>query len=120
MFGSERRISVPYDPAFARHKRHYSNLYFGASLPALEYLADRKGYSLVASTTSGANAFFVRSDLVRPPLQALSAKTAFHNSQFRESRTRSGRLSYAAGAARAELIRGLPVVNVETQAAETF
>jgi hypothetical protein len=38
--------------------------YFGASLGALASLATRKGYALVGCTTTGVNAFFVRSDLV--------------------------------------------------------
>ncbi len=38
--------------------------YFGASLSALEKLFTAKGYSLVGCNISGANAFFVRNDLV--------------------------------------------------------
>ena len=38
--------------------------YFGASLQALEKLFTGKGYSLVGCNISGANAFFVRNDLV--------------------------------------------------------
>jgi hypothetical protein len=37
--------------------------YFGASLGALQALANRKGYQLVHTELSGANAFFVRADL---------------------------------------------------------
>lgn len=36
--------------------------YFGASLGALEYLANRKGYVLVHTDLAGVNAFFVRAD----------------------------------------------------------
>lgn len=52
-------ISVPYDPAHCWK----GNNYFGASLSALVKVGVRKGYSLVGCSTSGANAFFVRSDL---------------------------------------------------------
>ncbi len=38
--------------------------YFGASLTALDKLFTAKGYSLVGCNISGANAFFVRNDLV--------------------------------------------------------
>ena len=31
VFGCERAITVPYDPFFNRTKKHYSNLYAGAS-----------------------------------------------------------------------------------------
>lgn len=39
------------------------NTYFGASLKALEVLAERKGYHLVGCCFAGVNAFFVRADL---------------------------------------------------------
>ncbi len=39
------------------------NTYFGASLKALELLAERKGYHLVGCCFAGVNAFFVRADL---------------------------------------------------------
>jgi len=42
-------ITVPYDPKFVRMKAHYSNLYFGASLKALCYLAEKKGYAFIGS-----------------------------------------------------------------------
>ena len=38
--------------------------YFGASLSSYEKLFDRKGYSLAGCNINGANAFFVRQDLV--------------------------------------------------------
>lgn len=40
-----------------------ANTYFGASLKALELLAERKGYHLVGCCFAGVNAFFVRHDL---------------------------------------------------------
>lgn len=40
-----------------------NNTYFGASLRALELLAERKGYHLVGCCFAGVNAFFVRGDL---------------------------------------------------------
>ncbi len=40
-----------------------TNTYFGASLKALESLAERKGYHLVGCCFAGVNAFFVRADL---------------------------------------------------------
>ncbi|MFZ5376171.1 MAG: hypothetical protein ACOZAN_00680 [Patescibacteria group bacterium] len=38
---------------------------YGASLKALEFLANSKGYSLVGCSYSGVNAFFVRNDLTQ-------------------------------------------------------
>lgn len=67
LFGPERAVVVPYDPEFDRHslKEHgeWGRYYYGASLAALVNLGRRKGYRLVAVEPSGANAYFVRSDV---------------------------------------------------------
>lgn len=47
VFGKERAVTVPYDASFYRTNKHFSNLYFGASLKALTLLANKKGYDLV-------------------------------------------------------------------------
>jgi hypothetical protein len=120
VFGAERKISVPYAADFQRTAHHYSNLYFGASLPALVYLARRKGYTFVGSNSAGVNAFFVRNDLMTEELTSM-AQTAHHvTSKARESRDRGGRLTYIGGPDRQDVIRGLPVINVETGVQETL
>ena len=53
-------VAVTYDP----NGRWGRGNYFGASLSAFEKLGKEKGYSLVGCSFSGANAFFVRNDLV--------------------------------------------------------
>ncbi len=119
LFGCERKITVPYDPLFSRRRKHYSELYYGASLPALAHLGARKGYALVGTTSSGINAFFVRNDLIGT-VKTQSVEEAFHDSMVRQSRNRNGRLDYRDRAARYELIAGLPVVNVETGRTEVL
>src|SRR5437868_3239257 len=57
IFGPELAVTIPYDPKFARHRAHYSGQFWGASLPALTQLADRKGYSLVGCNSAGNNAY---------------------------------------------------------------
>lgn len=114
VFGSERKISVPYDPAFSRRARHFSELYYGASLGALEFIAAKKGYSLVGTESAGVNAFFVRNDLMNHGLRKLAVGEAHSVAQFRQSRNAEGMLNYLSGEARYDAIRGLPVVNVET------
>ncbi len=52
---------IPYDPKAVWDQR---TTYFGASLSAMERLGRQKGYSLVACSLTGVNAFFVRDDLV--------------------------------------------------------
>jgi hypothetical protein len=117
VFGA-RRISVPYDPEFCRTRKHYSNLYWGASLSAITFLANRKGYSLVGTNSSACNAFFVRDDLLNEKVKVLTAEQAFLPSTIRQSRDKQGNLSYLAGEDRLKAIRGLRVVNVETQGIE--
>lgn len=50
--------------------------YFGASLRALTELAARKGYRLLCCEPRGANAFYLRDDLL-PALPAVDVRTAF-------------------------------------------
>lgn len=114
VFGNERAITVPYDKSFIRTQAHYSNLYFGASLPALEYAAARKGYALVGCNIAGNNAYFVRKDLLNEQIMAVSLEKAFVDSKFREGRNPDYSLSYLRGADRLAAIRGLDVVNVLT------
>lgn len=74
MFGPDRAVTVPYDPAFDRGRHHA--MYFGASLAAWVALAARKGYRLVAVEPSGINAFFLRHDLA-PQIPAIEAARAY-------------------------------------------
>lgn len=69
-----RPITVPYDPTFDRHEKHPSGWYEGASLEALTRICARHGYGLVAVSSGGNNAFYVRRDLEGvPPLTAAEA-----------------------------------------------
>jgi hypothetical protein len=71
-----RPLTVPYDPTFDRTQKHESWEYYGASLFAMHHLCRQHGYSLVAMSDSGVNAFFVRDDLMVPQLPALSPEQA--------------------------------------------
>ena len=103
-------ITVPYDKYFNRTKEHYSNLFFGASLTALNYLANKKGYSLVGCNIAGNNAFFVRNDLLNKRVKELSVDQSYKESQIRDSRDKNYALSYFAGKKKIELIKGLEVL----------
>ncbi len=118
VFGGDRPISVPYDPTFFRTRAHYSNLYWGASLPALAHLASEKGYALIGCTSAGNNAYFVRRGLLNEVVREKSVADAYVESKSRESRDPRGRLTYLRGAQRLEAIAGLPVTNVVTGAQE--
>lgn len=121
VFGVERAITVPYDPRFYRTAKHYSNLYFGASLAAFQHLVSKRGYSLVGTNSAGTNAFFVRNDqLGACPFPVLTVEAAFVESLVRESRDKLGNLTLLSSTERLDAIRGLPVVNVRTGETESL
>ena len=113
LFGDQHQISVPYKSDFVRTKAHYSNLYFGASLPALVTLAEEKGYTFVGTNTNGCNAFFVREDLKSYILDAVNDVKGFPSS-FSETRSENGKLSYVRGCDRLDIIKHMPVYNFKT------
>ena len=106
-------VAVPYREDFDRTAAHFSNLYYGSSLAALNRLAQNKGYILVGSNVWGHNAFFVRSD-VAGELRGLNLEQAYIPSQFREARDEGGCLTYTRGEDRFRRIEHLPVINVAT------
>jgi hypothetical protein len=114
VFGDEHSFTIPYREDFARTKAHYSNLYWGASLPALCHLAEKKGYYCVGSTSAGNNAFFVRKDVLGN-LTKCHPKEAYVESRIRESRDRYGQLSYIAGKNRLIEIADMELWNIKTE-----
>jgi hypothetical protein len=120
VFGAEAAVTVPYDPAFVRGERHWSWLYWGASLAALTRLADRKGYALVGGNRAGNNAFYVRRDVLGD-LPEVSVQDAYAPSRFRESRGTEQELTYVSSHAdRLALMADMPVVDVITGATTTI
>lgn len=112
IFGHERAVTVPYDPHFNRTSKHHSNLYYGASLPALFSLLSPRGYALVGTNTAGNNAFFVRKELLNDSVREVALAECFRDSCFREARDSSGNLAFVAGAARRRPVADLPLVDV--------
>lgn len=113
ILGDRRAITVPYDPKFTRFAGHHCGLYFGASIAALKYLAERKGYAFVGTNSNGINAFFVKTSLASSVLERLGEVRAYC-SRHRDSRDEHARLSFTGGRARFDLIRDCPVVDVTT------
>lgn len=68
-------VSVVYDPAFDRHKKH--PWYHGASLAAMSKLCASHGYGLAAVSDGGVNAFFTKTGTLDP-------MTAWKPSKLRE------------------------------------
>jgi hypothetical protein len=113
VFGDVAAVSVPYDDGFRRFAKEPTGLYWGVSLPALQVLAERKGYAFVGCTSAGNNAYFVRKDLV-DRLPAALRQGRFVDARFRDSRGPDGSLSHLSGRARLEAIAHMPVVEVTT------
>jgi hypothetical protein len=114
IFGREAAVTIPYDPGFTRLGAHYSGLYYGASLAALNRLAAEKGYALVGCGLGGNNAFFVRRDVLGN-LESRQPAEAYVASRFRESRGPGGELTLISRHAdRLRLIGDLPLVELES------
>lgn len=118
-FGPVAAVSVPYDAQFDRTRAHHSNLYWGASLTAMCFAADRKGLAFVGSNSAGNNAFFVRRDVLGD-LSPLTPQEGWVDARFRDSRDPEGNLTYIGGrAARIAVIADQPLVEVATGAVTT-
>jgi hypothetical protein len=113
-FGMNAAVTVPYDPTFARGAKHWSGLYWGASLAALTRLAGDRGYALVGGNRAGNNAFFVRRDVLGE-VPEVEVADAYSPSLFRESRDPAGQLSYVSRHEdRLRLIAEMPLVDLES------
>lgn len=119
VFGSNRAITVPYFPDFNRTHHHYSNLYAGSSLMALCDLGDEKGYYFIGSNSAGNNAYFIKKEKIAD-LKPLTVDQGYVLSKFRESRDKSGNLTYLKGDERLSEIKGLTVYNTRTGQLETL
>lgn len=113
LFGPERAVTVPYDPAFQRAQAHHSHSYYGASLAALVALGRRKGMAFVGSNSAGNNAFFVRRELLRAPICEMTVAEGYVRRGFREARNEDGTLSFPTFEAEAAMVNALPLVEVE-------
>jgi hypothetical protein len=113
IFGSSSKVTVPYSDSFVRNNAHFSNIYYGASLGALEFLAKQKGYSLIGTNLAGNNAFFVRNDF-SSIFNVLSVHEAYNLAQFREAKDLHGNLTYCNITEQRSIIADLDLVDVET------
>lgn len=120
VFGNERAISVPYKEDFVRSKAHYSNLYYGVSLAATIFLANKKGYAFVGCNSNGNNAYFVRREKLNSKVKEISLLDGYVESKFKESRDTNRKLTFLTGDKRIELLKGLPVINVITNTEESL
>ena len=113
-FGSSVTVTTPYSAEFVRENAHFSKIYYGASIAALNMVAARKGYSLVASNSVGNNVFFVRNDCLGD-LQTLTPEQAYRRAQFREYHDEQGKLTFDDFEERLNKISHLPLFELKSK-----
>lgn len=116
IFGNKKSLTVPYDNEFNRTKKHYSNLYFGASINALYCLAKKKGYEYLGCTSAGNDAIFVKKPLAEQFLSNIitTPEKHFHIQKAKEARNRKGKLTFLRGKDRLNEIKDLEVLDIES------
>lgn len=112
-FGDIHPVTIPYHPDFFRTAAHSSNLYYGASIRALEALAFERGYTMLGCNGAGTNVFFVRDDCKSGLVERIADRSAYP-ARARESRGANGEMTLVAGPDRAGIIAHQPVENVKT------
>lgn len=112
LFGPDRAVTVPYEPAFRRAEAHTSTSYYGASLAALAGLARRKGYAFVGSNSAGNNAFFIERSRLCEPLREVAVAEGYVRRAFREARDAQGHLLFPSHEEEAAMVNALPLIEV--------
>lgn len=110
IFGAKEKVSIPYKDDFYRTNAHYSNLYWGASLGAFEYIAKKRGYKLVCINNLGNNAFFVKENATDLP--EVTIEQAWRAALYRESRNQDGELTFLSFDEGRKLLSDLPIIDV--------
>lgn len=80
-FGKHLPISIPYQPNFI-WKKYHPAVYFGASLPAFDYLLKKRDYTFLGCTRAGNNAFFVKESVNQGILPAVSVEKGYRVASF--------------------------------------
>ena len=114
IFGDEEKISIPYNPKFARMNSHFTGKYWGASLQGLNFLAEKKGYYFIGCNSAGNNAYFLNNTYLSK-IPKTNVVSGFQKSQFRESRDIKGNLSFLNNNDVRKELNKLPVIDVETK-----
>lgn len=107
ILGIDKSLVVPYKKNFNRTKAHHSNIYYGASLLAINKLAERKGYVFVGCNSAGNNAFFIKSDLQNDKIKKKNIKDGYFDRKFRESRDKDYKKIYLSSQKEKEIISDL-------------
>lgn len=112
IFGDKYQLTVPYDKDFMRTRKHYSNLYFGASILALIENLKKKNYFFVGSDSSGINAFFVEKKYFKNISNKIE-NILIYAPAHRESRDANNKLTYTDWPNQIELIKETEVYDIK-------
>ena len=112
-FGSQAAVTIPYDANFERTRAAEPLVYFGASLPALCWLAERKGYAFVGCNSNGVNAFFVRKDKLPSAIRELTPGEGYVAGKFTETLSADGTPNKVDLEEERQMVMRFPLVNVE-------
>lgn len=113
LFGASLPVTVPRDDNFERRTKHYSCLYYGASLPAFISLLQEKGFAFIGTNRVGNNAFFIRlENLTRVSIKPSSDLSVYVDWRIREARNVDGKLTFQSGFERVNEIRDMPLINL--------
>jgi hypothetical protein len=115
LFGHRKAVTVAREDTFERTSKHYSWLYYGASIKAFVDLLNKKDFAFVGTNRVGNNAFFVRKTLSKKITLEVSADLSQYTDwRIREARAQDGQLSFASGYDRVREMQNLPLVDLET------
>jgi hypothetical protein len=115
LFGHKSAVTVPRDDKFDRTSKHYSWLYYGASLKAFTLLLEKKGFAFVGTNRVGNNAFFVSKDIANLiPTKVSQDYSVYTDWRVRETRSESGALNFATGYARVITMMDQELIDIET------
>ena len=111
-FGQQAAVTIPYKEKFDRDETGHGPNYFGASLQALCWLANRKGYAFVGCGSNGVNAFFVRRDKRPQNIKELAPEEGYFAGKFSETFDENGICIKGDRNQEKELIMKLDLVDV--------
>jgi hypothetical protein len=116
LFGSSLEVTVPRDDQFNRSTKHFSWLYFGASLKAYISLMSSKGFTFVGTNRVGNNAFFLKNELSnRIQLEPIVDLSPYTDWRIRESRSKNGGLSFLSGNERIAAIMDEQLLDLQSE-----
>ncbi len=97
IFGAHDAVTVPRSEFFDRTKEHYSWLCFGVSLNGWIKTMHLRGFIFIGTNRAGNNAFFISNTVDLPEQKVFSTSadlSKYTDWQVRESRGRSGEMTY--------------------------